>query len=473
MSVADTHREYDRYARTWQKMHDVSGGQERVQQAGEAYLPRLTGQSYEEYDAYLRRSLFLNATGRTIDGLSGLIFRKPPQMDHPSSMDGFMDDVDLQGSPFQAFAENVIEDVLTYGRAGLLTDFPQTDGAQRTRAEADAMGQRPYWTQYAPQNILDWQTTQMGHRTVLGQVRLWEEVSQPVDEFSTEDVEQIRVLELVEGTYQQRLFRKINKDEWRDVTQEVTGQPAIVPNVRGRPLNVIPFVFLGPRDLLPHVSKPPLLDLANVNLTHYQVYADYRHFLYKLAPTPYLFGVNEDEVPTGVGPDVIWISQNPEAKAGILQADSSGLGDYKQALDDLKADMAVLGARMLAPEKRQVEAAETAAIHRMGENATLSSISQAVSLGLTRALEWAAEWMGANGTQVGVTLNRDFLPVPMDAREIEALLKTWQAGGMSKRTLFDNLQRGEVIDSERTFEDEEADIQDEQPAMPEPANAAE
>jgi hypothetical protein len=106
----------------------------------------------------------------------------------------------------------------------------------------------------------------------------------------------------------------------------------------------------------------------------------------------------------------------------------------------------------------------------MGENSVLSSMSQAVSMGLTRALEWAASWMGVT-QEVSIDLNRDFMPQQMDAQQMEALLKAWQAGGISSQTLFENLQRGEVIDADRSFEDEQADIQDEQPAMPEPQSA--
>lgn len=464
MGVETTHPQFDAWRESWQKMADVTAGQERIHYAGEAYLPRLVGQNQQAYEAYLRRALFLNATARTVDGLSGLIFRKPPQVEHPSGMDDFMEDVDLAGQPFQAFAEDLVEEVITIGRVGLLVDFPQADGAQRTRAEADAMGQRPYWTLYPALKILNWQTMQLGNRTVLGQVRLSETIELPKNEFECESVDQIRVLSLDETDsgvrYQQRLFRrKVAGGLWEDVTEEVTGQSVIVPLMNGSPMQEIPFIFLSPRNLTPSVHKPPLLDLAEVNIAHYQVYADYRHFLFKLAPTPYLFGVNEDEIPQGIGADALWISRNEGATAGIVQADASGMGNYRQALEDLKGDMATLGARMLAPEKRQVEAAETAAIHRMGETSVLSSLAQAVSMGLARAMEWAAEWMGADPAQVVVDLNRDFMPVTMGAQDLTALVQSWQQGAISDLTLFQNLQRGEIISDNRSFEEERAEVQ--------------
>ena len=39
----------------------------------------------------------------------------------------------------------------------------------------------------------------------------------------------------------------------------------------------------------------------------------------------------------------------------------------------------------------------------------------------------------------------------------------WQKGGISKRTMYENLQRGEIASAERTFEEEEQEIADELP----------
>jgi hypothetical protein len=41
----------------------------------------------------------------------------------------------------------------------------------------------------------------------------------------------------------------------------------------------------------------------------------------------------------------------------------------------------------------------------------------------------------------------------------------WQAGGISRQTLFWNLQQGELVQQGRTLEDEVADIESEAPAL--------
>lgn len=127
--------------------------------------------------------------------------------------------------------------------------------------------------------------------------------------------------------------------------------------------------------------------------------------------------------------------------------------------------MAILGARMLEPQKKGVETAEAASIHRKGEESMLSSVAQAISLAVEKALKWFAEWAGANPEEVEFDLNRDFYPVPMTPEELTALIAAWQAGAISDQTLFDNLQQGEIIDNDTTLEDEQARIANQAPRL--------
>src|SRR3546814_17955959 len=116
MGVETTHPQYDAHAYEWQVMRDTSAGEQSVKAAGEAYLPKLGGQDGNQYDAYKTRASYYNATGRTIDGLTGMIFRKPPLVEHPEAMGGFMEDVTLGGVSFQSITELSVEGVVSEDR---------------------------------------------------------------------------------------------------------------------------------------------------------------------------------------------------------------------------------------------------------------------------------------------------------------------------------------------------------------------
>lgn len=89
--------------------------------------------------------------------------------------------------------------------------------------------------------------------------------------------------------------------------------------------------------------------------------------------------------------------------------------------------------------------------------AVLASISQSISIGLTHVLERLRDWSNVSG-DVKIGINRDFLPNSMTAQDLQALVQSWQAGAISQQTLFSNLQAGDIIASDVTYDDEKERI---------------
>jgi hypothetical protein len=159
----------------------------------------------------------------------------------------------------------------------------------------------------------------------------------------------------------------------------------IYPTSQGRPLARIPFEFFGIRDNTPCVDKPPLLDLVEVNLSHYRTTADYEHGLHFTGlPTPVVTGFYSDaqDAQLRIGSGTAWLLPDPTSKAFYLEFTGQGLSELREALRAKEAMMATLGARILAPERKVSETAQAAAIHQAGENSVLASIAQSISIGL-------------------------------------------------------------------------------------------
>lgn len=459
-----THPDYDAHLHQWQTMRDAAAGEDAIKFQGEAYLPKLGGQETDEYTAYKQRASYHNATGRTIDGLSGMIFRKPPTLEHPDAMQPVMDDVTLGGLDFQGFSEVAVDETLKVGRLGILVDRPRVEVGGITQAQAERMNLRPFLSLYKAESIIDWRVGQVGNKTVLTHVRLREVVREPVDEFSEEEIDQIRVLRLFDDggntVYNQQIWRFLEtekgKKDWV-LVEEIT------PQMNGNVMDFIPFIFVGPKDTTPNVEKPPLIDLALKNLDHYRMDADYKHHLHFMAaaPTRWVTGAKPEEIEEGVfdeaGPTAVLASSSAEAKFGIAEPNGNGLKDQRQALQDAESQMAALGAKMLAPEKRAAEAAETAAIHRQGEISVLSSLAQAVSIGLTKALEIARDWMGL-ADEVIVKLNTDYLPSAMPAEDMQAYTEMLQAGAISHTAFLEALIEGERLRADTDPEEEQQRI---------------
>ena len=262
MAVDSKHEEYEEHYNQWERCEHSAEGQDEIHEYGIQYLPRLSGQTDQEYKGYRDRALFYNATQRTIDGLTGMMFLKPPVTEYPTAMESLVTDITMSGLSLHQFAEMLAEEVVKIGRCGVLVDHPPMAEAI-TLAQAQTLGMRPYMRMYDAEAIINWRTDRIQGVDMLTLVVLEEEYEIYEDEFKAECKTQWRVLDLPEGNYRQRVFRKNEKGDFYVESE-------LFPQSQGRPIARIPFEFFGVRDNRPNVDKPPLLDLVDVNLSHYR-----------------------------------------------------------------------------------------------------------------------------------------------------------------------------------------------------------
>ncbi|MGZ4971681.1 MAG: DUF4055 domain-containing protein [Limisphaerales bacterium] len=231
MPVNSKHADYDANAAAWLRARDILAGEDTVKAAGERYLPKLDSQTADDYKAYRDRASFFNATGRTLDGYSGLIFRRAPFIKIPEGPSGrapsagapsggarsslaaalgqFVNDCDMLGTSLTGYAKDLVTEVIGVGRAGTLVDW-NGGGASRTSVSgpSDPGGQgenRAYVSLYQAEQIINWRVGRVNGRNVPTLIVLKEVLAHGhiadggvgADEFAPEVVEQIRVLKLV------------------------------------------------------------------------------------------------------------------------------------------------------------------------------------------------------------------------------------------------------------------------------------
>lgn len=492
MPVEAHHPEYDEFAGKWLRARTCANGDDAVKQAGEEYLPKLPGDTEDDYRAYKARAQFFNATDRTVSAFNGMLFRRSPQITAPDSLKDFLADAGLDGVPFEAQAEAIAGDVLTVGRAGTLVDWSDNE-------------ERPYTVQYCAEAILNWRVQRIGGRMMLTLVVLAESVDvgdaatdgtaeqgaakraadrrsqrtgtkEMTDEFSPKLIDQLRVLKLTtkkDGTtaftvelWQEKIVGPQRKEEWALVQE-------LQPKRRGKPLPEIPFVFHAAKAATgPGCQRPPLEDIINVNLSHYRTSADLEHGRhYTALPTPWITGV-EPKGTLRIGSSTAWEIPAPEAKVGMLEFTGAGLASLKEALEQKEHQMAVLGAKLLEAPRKMAETAETARIRATGESSGLTGLAHALSITLTQVLRWAAWWTAAGDTDMATAaatakcaVNTEFVTTQMKPEQITALVGAFQAGAMSRDSLLWNFERGEVLNPVRTPEDEAAAIDAEPPTL--------
>lgn len=500
MPVNAPHPAYSAALAKWTRARHVLGGEDTVKAAGQEYLPKLEGQEPAEYDAYVQRAQFFNATARTLDGFAGMIFRKPPVVKIPDAMKAFVDDCTMEGQSFAGYQKQVTAEVIGLARSGTLVEWN------------DAMG-RAHLVRYNAEDIINWRMSRVNGKVMLSLVVLKERVhtadaqavtsaggnnpadppeqSLPIsvantrgvtgpdngnaeaagDEFTPTITEQLRVLRLVpvsesEAWYEVECFQPDpnKKDVWRSVG-------VLVPSRRGKALEEIPFVFHGPNANTPDVDKLPLDDIIVVNLSHYRSSADLEHGRHFTAlPTAWVAGFELEKGDTlRIGSTTAWISSNPNAKAEYLEFTGQGLKALETALTQKEAQMAVLGARMLEGQKREAETAEAMQTRQAGEVSVIVNIARSLGEAFTKILRIVAWWnapadqtLEDAGKDIIVEMNTDFVATKMDAPTILAIVKAWQAGAMTKDSMLYAFKQGELLRPDRSPEEELAALDTEE-----------
>ena len=445
MPVNNKHPQYEYNFDKWNKCRVCIAGEEAVKAVQELYLPKLSGQTTTEYKAYRDRAQFFNGTARVKEAFVGMMFKKDPAIEATTSVRDELETVGKERESINIILRECVDEVVSTGRVIAMVDADKNSG------------NNPYIGIYKAEDLINWktETDKEGREHFTLAVFMEEYSKEDVDEFNTKKYPQIRVLDLFEGYYRVRIYRR-SEDRKVAGKEEWIIEDEIIPQIRGKKLDFLPIVVMGTNDISATVEKPPLLDVANVNLSLYRTSADLEHGRHFTAlPTGYIAG---GKLPRGqnlyLGGSKFLMIDNEQAELGYLEFSGAGLKSLSEAVKEKKDDMAVLGARILIEEKTGVEAAETAKIRKSGESSVLSTIADTVSKGVTKAAQWWREWKGGASTDITVKINRDFLDFIADIPTLQMLLLGVQSNQISWQTFYYNLQRAELVPEGRTMEEE-------------------
>lgn len=451
--VTFTRPEYKAVQYRWRLVRDVCKGSETIKEAGDRYLPRpnaadTSRDNKDRYEAYKKRAVFYNATGRTKHSLVGAVFRTWPTLTVPGALDYVSKDIDGQGVSVYQQSQSVIGHLLEVGRHGLLVDYAAVEAGTVSKADELSGRARANIASYTAESIINWKTRQVGGQHLLSLVVLRETVDVDTDDgFGSERVVQYRVLRLdVSGQYTQEVWEEGSSA----TTQKVA--PFTPLNGLGRPWQVIPFQFLGSENNDTSIDDAPLYDMAEVNIGHYRNSADYEEAAYLVGqPQPWMAGLDEqwrdhmEESGIFLGSRAPWMLP-VNGTCGVWQAQPNTVA--KEAMESKKQDMVSLGARLIE-RGSAVKTATQADNDSAAEHSVLSLVVSNVSEAYSQCLEWMAEFVNASG-EVVYKLNQDFSQITLDATILAALFNAVQGGKLPEGDFWQYLRDRGVINPEKT-----------------------
>lgn len=414
----------------------LMGGSAAMRDAGKTYLPRFEAESEDGYKARLAASWLFNGYRKTVRDLTGKVFAKPVETDAAGRMAAWLDDADMQGRDLSTFARAVFEDAISGpGIAWIMVDAPARTGGE-TQAQAAAGGLRPYLVHLGIEEVIGWKTARVANRTVVSQVRLAETVTEPdpKDEFAEVKVEQVRVLDRTENGVQTRLFRKqAGKGDWQEWGE---------PTFSGLTEITIAPVYLTRTGFW--TAEPPLDDLADVNVAHWQSQSDQRNILH-VARVPILFatGRTQDDGALTIGAPTAVLAADPNADLKWVEHTGAAIDAGRQDLKDLEFQMEAHGLQLLVARPGG-QSATGEALDAEKETSTLAMMADALKDALEQAIGWMGEYAG-EAAPVAVTVNTDFGVGLMTPQEMTAMLSAVNSGNLSRETFLREMARRGVI----------------------------
>jgi len=457
MSVTDQHKEYSEYINQVNQVRDCVDGARAIKarSSGKAYLPMpspgdTSQENADRYSDYKTRANFVNFTAQTKDGMVGMVFRKPLEVELHSEIEYLLTNADGGGLTIEQMAIEAIGENIEAARYGLLVDYPESEEGL-TKAEIARLELQASILAYNFESIINWRTTVIGSAKKLSLVVLEEDIEVvDADGFGVVDEKQYRVLRLTDGIYTQQLYDEGSTPKGEEFTPR---------KFNGESWDTIPFKFIGALNNDETVDKSPLYDISEVNIAHYRNSADFEESAYQVGqPTPVIAGLTDSWVKENMKGGVMLGSRSaillPEGGAAtLLQAESNSMP--MEGMEKKEAQMIKLGARIIQDSSGN-ETAEAARIRFGGQNSQLEVIVVNTEDGFKAVLEWAGEFMGGDG-EIVFNLNREFYDKNLDAQQVMALIQLSDRGDITNEELRGSLRRANWI----TKSDDEIDEENE------------
>ena len=411
----------------WGLIETLLGGTYKIRKGHRKYLPQEPREQDISYDARLLRSVLAPYYVRLERMLAGMLTRKPVRLDDVSDViREQLFDVDLQGNDLQTWLFATARICIRYGHVGVLVDAPKAGD-----------NGRPYWVTVSPRDILGFRTELKDGKQELTQLRLMEKIVVPDGLYGEKQVEQVRVL--TPGAFE--IHQKDDQGDFRIVDEGRTS------------LSEIPFSVAYSNRMGVLESIPPLADIAELNLQHYQVQSDLSNQLHISAvPMLALFGfpAAAEEISAGPG-EAMALPEGSDARY-IEPAGNSYEAQFRR-LEQIASQINELGLAAVLGAKLVGETAEAKRIDRSQGDSTMMVVAQQMQDMIDNCLRFHAEYMQEPNAG-SCLVNRDFMGTRLEPQEIQALLQLYTAGTITQETLLLQLEAGEVLGDDFDVENE-------------------
>ena len=464
--VDTTSSAYDEMWLDWELIEDLCLGRDQMILKATRWLPMEDGEKPDRYGVRLERSFLFGAFADTLERLAAKPFGREVMIENadqlPEALQELAQNVDLLGTDLTAFAKKIFKDGIKYGHSLVYVDFPQVDNPEMTLADELEQGIRPYWIHISPPNLIGWRSQKVAGKEILTQIRYREQRIVPDGPFGDTMQEVIHVVDAPILSPDGEFVGNGQIQDW------VKGRDGEFMPQEPRPFTYpgIPLVWLpinpAGKGLLR--STPPLRELAEMNLEHWQKSSDKSNILrFVSIAVVMLTGVNQgsqdDDASTGGPDEILWgvnqIIYGPQGSDGkYIEHSGAGVQALQEHLDKVEEHMEMLGLQPLMARQSDV----TATAQRKDDAKVTSGIQTWIRR-LETTIAWlyniSARWLGEEIPEdVTFDVFNEFGLKVATKDDAAQLLQAWGANAISDELFLTEWRKRGLIG-------EEVDIQEE------------
>ena len=422
----------------WATIRAVMEGTEYLKRNAETYLPQQPMELAESWQGRVSRSVFSPYFQKILRVAVGLILRKPIFLEggDEAYWEEWREDVCRDGSTdLDQFAWNLMTNALAFGHSSILVDYPDTSNVKTLADETEA-ALKPYLVELPCTQVIGWRHDPRENMGKLQQLRVREAARVPKGRFGVEYKSRVRVLE--PGSY----------EVWEAADDQGAADWKIIESGSMSVKDIPVCTVYGQKEAVMY-SKPPLLPLAALNISHYQKASDLTQSLH-IAAQPILVMKGMDDLQNdNTTQGAVGLSVNnailspPDSEVYYVQPQAGAFDAQRADMDRLVEEMRNLGIAMLSEQNTTNASGVSKALDRIDSNSVLQTISKSLQQCLQDAVNIAAEYAGVEPCDV--TIPRDFDVDPITGQDATAINTLFTSGLIDHETSLEMLQHGEFL----------------------------
>ena len=405
---------------------------------GARYLPKEEAEPEEEYTKRLARSYFDRKFADAVDSSAGFLSRFLLNDDVHESITSNIENVDLCGNSLEVFLKAADIKSLRDDHCFVMVDFPKRN-AEITDAYTESKYKtRPYFLLIDVRDVINWDTEIKNNKMMVTQATIRETFTKKTGRYGSKKATRYRVL--TPGAY-----------EVYEIEETPTRTDLVLVEEGITTLDFVPLIpyCLLPRDSDFFNGKPPLYDIAELNLKLYQKQSEKDEAMHKAnmailqiqeTSPPRVKSDKEETRVATIGPNTcLW-----NVSASFVEPSGSALGHTQADIEKLeltieKKTLAFQSGYAAPPTATEIARDSATA------QASLGSMARAKESIIQQLFDTWCLYMNVPGKGGTITVNKKIVEVGMSEAKAGLLLQIRAAGEITRQTFLEELRKGDVL----------------------------